>query len=501
MSSKKKLGEINEIIKDDDIYPRVQINHKAIESYVEAMKIGAQFPDILIQKINNSETELVILLDGYHRNEAYKKYLNFVSKNKPDIDEEDDSGIIWNNEIGYIFWKDETLEKKEYLNELRIESIRRNLEHGIILEDKDKKAMCRIMAKEDIEIEIKYHHFKDIFGVSIGTIKEWISDIRTRQKGTRNNLIYRLSTLGWTQEEIADKVGLSQPRILQIINNFNSEKIYNDWKSGKKPPELAEYYGFDIPMVWNILLQESDDIERFKKFGKKDYGNDQPKMSDYWKFNKGIEYIGKDYPGMLWGQDIMNILYRFSKQGDLIVDPMAGGGSVIDTCLIMGRKCLGFDINSIRDDIKEWDIRNGFPENIKEAVLIILDPPYYKKKEDAYNCEEITKDRKTFLGYINKLSKDCGVILKSDGYIALVFSQYIDYEEEEDSILGIDYGRIFEDNGFRLILEIQSPLTFNNQYEPHAIENAKKYVPWRILPVSRSWYIFKKIGSVENIGS
>jgi len=475
--------KISEIVKCDLIYPRIEISHKAIDDYAEVLACGEEFERIIVQRVINNKEEEIILLDGYHRTEAYKK-----------------NGI---KEIEVEYWKDEIIDLYENLTDLRIESIKRNLKHGVRLKKKDKKKMCRIMAIDDIDIKTTEKEFADIFGVVQSTIHNWITDIRTKQKGSRDNLIYQLSALGWIQQDIGDKVGLSKSGVGDILKDAEIiifDKIGQDYKNGKTPSELAEYYGLDIPMIWNILLQGMDDIERFKRFGKKDYGNKQPKMSDYWKFNKGIEYIGVEYPGMLWGQDIMNILYRFSNQGDLIIDPMAGGGSVVDICLIMGRRCLAFDINSIRDDIIELDIRDGFPENIKKADLIVLDPPYYKKKEDAYNCEEITKDRKTFLEFINKLSKDCRVILKDDGYIALVFGQYIDYEKEEDSILGIDYGRVFEDNGFRLILEIQSPLTFNNQYEPYTIENAKKYVPWRVLPVSRSWYIFKKLGSVKNVG-
>ena len=50
-------------------------------------------------------------------------------------------------------------------------------------------------------------------------MSDWISDIRTRQKASHNFLILRLSRLGWTQQEIADEVGMSQNRISEIIGN------------------------------------------------------------------------------------------------------------------------------------------------------------------------------------------------------------------------------------------------------------------------------------------
>ncbi|MGD9160441.1 MAG: hypothetical protein PVG39_18640 [Desulfobacteraceae bacterium] len=41
-------------------------------------------------------------------------------------------------------------------------------------------------------------------------------------------------------------------------------------------------------------------------------------------------------------QLIAHILYYFSKQGDLVIDPMADGGEVADTCLAFNRRCWSF---------------------------------------------------------------------------------------------------------------------------------------------------------------
>ena len=97
----------------------------------------------------------------------------------------------------------------------------------------------------------------------IAKCQNFSTDIRTRQRGTRNNLIYRLSFLGWTQEEIADVVGLKQNTISMIIKNANFSKIDNDYQNGKSAEEIANYYGYDLPLVWAILLQGKTDLEIF----------------------------------------------------------------------------------------------------------------------------------------------------------------------------------------------------------------------------------------------
>lgn len=467
---------INKIEKYDLIYPRERISQKTIESYAEALQCGAKFPPVLLQKIyDEDQNEKIINLDGFHRTEAYK-----LAKEK---------------EIPYEWYKEEILDIAIHLKELRIISIKRNLTHGDRLSNRDKELMCKKMAKADPEENITYEDFMEIFSInSSGTISNWIGAIRSEQKGTRDGKIIKLSQLGWTQDTIAEKVGLAQNRISQIINNFNFENIDIFYKKGTEVSEIAKINGLDLATTWNIILEGKEDIERFKEFGNEKFSNEQPKMYDYWNFPKRDSRLGVEYPGMLWGQHVMNILYRFSKQRDLVFDPMAGGGVTIDTCLIMNRKCRAFDINPCREDIQQRDIiLDGFPEGIKQADLIIFDPPYYKKKEQEYDCEAFTKDRKTYLFSMERIIRNCYDNLKEEKYLAFVMSNYIDYENELESIFLADYCKIFESIGFRLVLEIQTPLSSAVQYQAFHVNRAKESDPWKILPISRSWYIFKKI--------
>ncbi len=85
---------------------------------------------------------------------------------------------------------------------------------------------------------------------------------------------------------------------------------------------------------------------------------------------------------------IAHILYYFSEQGDLVLDPMAGGGVVADTCLALNRKCWSFDMDDRPDTRPEiepyfWDITDlKWPIKGKtKPDLIIFDPPYFNKPE------------------------------------------------------------------------------------------------------------------------
>ncbi len=61
--------------------------------------------------------------------------------------------------------------------------------------------------------------------------------------------------------------------------------------------------------------------------------------------------------------DNLSSYYYFSDQGDLVLDPMAGGGVVADTCLALNRRCWSFDMDDRPDTRSEiesyfWDITN-----------------------------------------------------------------------------------------------------------------------------------------------
>jgi len=470
--------KLDNIVKDPDIYPRTQISHQTIENYAEALKAGARFPSILVQNIHEDGKAKTIILDGFHRLEAYKK-----------------AGL---DGIEVTYWRDEILDKAEWLEKLRIVSTQCNLTHGDRLGERDLEFQgLKIVADRPIDklVGIERELARE-WSVTEGRMSQLIGAEVNRRKQSRDAVAYRLHLLGWTNGEIGVVVGLSEAGVRENRKNFNIKLFANEYASGLAPETIATNHNLDEALVWAILLEGKNDLERFKLFGKSEYGNEAPELSDYWKFNQRDPRLGKaDYPGNLYGQEVMNILYRFSRQGDLVIDPMAGGGATVDACLTMNRKCWAYDANpakSGRKDILEHDIREGFPKRAKVCQLIILDPPYYKKKEVEYETD-FTKDRPTFLENMVKLAKDSHETLKVGGYCALVYGQFIDHDNELASILSSDLCQIFQDASFRATMRIQSPLTFNNQWHGPAIEEAKQHSPWRILPVSKDWQIFKKV--------
>lgn len=62
-----------------------------------------------------------------------------------------------------------------------------------------------------------------------------------------------------------------------------------------------------------------------------------------------IEGAGKDKSYHHWGQNVDEARYYIdthSKPGDVVLDPFIGGGTTAVACELIGRRCIGFDIDA-----------------------------------------------------------------------------------------------------------------------------------------------------------
>jgi hypothetical protein len=135
------------------------------------------------------------------------------------------------------------------------------------------------------------------------TVNTWISDIRSRQKASRNTVILRLSRLGWPQEKIAEVVGLSQNRISEIIGNTNICNIDNLLSQGHDMEYIARHYNMDLPLVWALRLEGKTDQEKFKELG---WGLRTWDQWNFNEFNRGL-FIRRS----LWRADLWPITHLF----------------------------------------------------------------------------------------------------------------------------------------------------------------------------------------------
>src|SRR6059058_3060314 len=83
----------------------------------------------------------------------------------------------------------------------------------------------------------------------------------------------------------------------------------------------------------------------------------------------------KDYVGATPAWVIWQLLTRYTREGDAVLDPMCGSGTTLDVAKELGRKPLAFDLAPIREDIKQADARR-IPLPNASVDFAFIDPPY-----------------------------------------------------------------------------------------------------------------------------
>jgi len=143
-----------------------------------------------------------------------------------------------------------------------------------------------------------------------------------------------------------------------------------------------------------------------------------------WDFptqNYGDKLHGDNkYSGVTPAFIIWNLIQRYTKENDLVVDPMCGSGTAIDVCKEENRKVLGFDIVPYRVDIKQADARK-LPLNDKTVDFVFVDSPYsdnIKYNDHPDNIGKISCENPIFFEEMEKVAKEAYRILKAGKYIA-----------------------------------------------------------------------------------
>ncbi len=82
------------------------------------------------------------------------------------------------------------------------------------------------------------------------------------------------------------------------------------------------------------------------------------------------EYVGASPSWVIW-----QLLTRYTRENDLVLDPMCGSGTTLDVCADLGRRGVGFDLVPRRQDIRQADAR-ALPLGDASVDFVFIDPPY-----------------------------------------------------------------------------------------------------------------------------
>lgn len=214
-----------------------------------------------------------------------------------------------------------------------------------------------------------------------------------------------------------------------------------------------------------------------------------------------------------WGNFIPQIphqlLLRYTKKGEWVLDPFAGSGTTLLECQRLGRNCLGVELQKkvasrttsiVRTEGKDNQVASVAVEvgdsrtvdfaallrqhNATSAQLAILHPPYHdiirfsRKKGDLSNARSTDE----FLNMFGAVVENVGKVLDQNRYLAVVIGDK--YEKGEWIPLGFLAMNEVTKRGFRL-----KSIVVKNFDGTVGKRNLKEL--WRYRALAGGFYVFK----------
>src|SRR5690349_4604321 len=172
--------------------------------------------------------------------------------------------------------------------------------------------------------------------------------------------------------------------------------------------------------------RKREDKSRNMKFRKPPLRTQVTTLWDYPSQHYGEATQGDpNYRGATPSYIIWNLLQRYTRPGDLVVDPCAGSGTTLDVARELKRKALGYDIHPTRKDIFRVDARKLPPELTDKVDFVFIDPPYSTHLEygpDPRDIGKLDAAGDEYYRAMEQVIDEMYRILKPDRYLGLYVS-------------------------------------------------------------------------------
>lgn len=140
------------------------------------------------------------------------------------------------------------------------------------------------------------------------------------------------------------------------------------------------------------------------------------------------------------------MMLRYSKVDDNVLDVFAGSGTTDDVAKILGRNCDMFDISPVRDDVRKSDAETVFLD--KEYQIIFLHPPYANIIKFSDDKEDLSNLKlEEFYSKFRRIVKNILPSLTTNGVVVLVCGEI--YQNGEEIPLGFYLGEIIREFGLK----------------------------------------------------
>ncbi len=207
-----------------------------------------------------------------------------------------------------------------------------------------------------------------------------------------------------------------------------------------------------------------------KKITKWEPDDFELEMTTHWSFPKRGDWATHDakWRGN-WSPYIpRNILLRYSKEKDLILDQFSGGGTTLVEAKLLNRDIIGVDVNDVALErckektsfehegadgkvfLHKGDSRNLDFISDESIDLICTHPPYANIIEYSDNIQEDLSHLKVpaFLEEMKKVATESYRVLKKDKFCAILMG---DTRQKGHMVpMSFEVMKIFQDEGFKL---------------------------------------------------
>ena len=208
-------------------------------------------------------------------------------------------------------------------------------------------------------------------------------------------------------------------------------------------------------------------VKKITKWEPEDF---ELEMTTHWSFPKRGDWATHDakWRGN-WSPYIpRNILLRYSKENDLVLDQFVGGGTTLVEAKLLNRNIIGVDVNDIALDrckektnfeydgangkiyLHKGDARNLNFIHDKSVDLICTHPPYANIINYSDDIDEDLSRLKVkdFLEEMKKVADECYRVLRSDKFCAILMG---DTRQKGHMVpMSFDVMSIFQEAGFKL---------------------------------------------------
>lgn len=221
--------------------------------------------------------------------------------------------------------------------------------------------------------------------------------------------------------------------------------------------------------------------------------------------NSGVH--SASYHGNFVPQIPNQLLRRFTKQGDFVLDPFLGGGTTLIECQRLKRNGIGIElqedvaknskhlINQEQNNGTITDIYVGDSSdfdyckllekyNSKGVQFILYHPPYWDIIKFSENEKDLsnTKSLDEFLNKLEKVIIDSTKILEKGRYCAIVIGDM--YKDSQVIPLGFYCMQLFMKNKLKL-----KAILVKNFNETKGKQNQQAL--WRYRALANNLYLFK----------